>query len=64
MSEKRENVQSTEYHLRKAHEHINSAERYAEGTGDKGLHKRVTKLREDVTETRKEIATKIDPKKG
>lgn len=64
MSEKRENVQNTEYHLRRAHEHLSNAEGWAEKSGDKGLHKRVSKLREDVIETRKDIAKKLDPKQG
>jgi hypothetical protein len=60
ISEKKDAANSTEYHLRKAHEHLNDAERYSQGTGDKTLHQQVTKIREAVVETRKDLSKKMD----
>lgn len=59
-NEKRDAAQSTEYHLRKAHEHLNDAERSSQGTGDKSLVQKVTKVREAVIETRKDLNKKLD----
>lgn len=60
MSEKKEAAQNTEYHLRKAQEHLGDAELAAQQTGDKSLIQKVTKTRHDVVETRKELNKKLD----
>ena len=64
MSNKKENAQNTEYHLRQAHRHLSDAEGWAQRTGDKDLIKRVTKHREDVIETRKDLGKKLDNHQG
>lgn len=63
-NEKREAAQNTEYHLREAETSIRRAERSAQTTGDKSLVEKVTKVREAVTETRREIIKKLDNHSG
>lgn len=63
-SEKRENAQNTEHNLKRAEEYLRTAETSSQGTGDKQLQQQVTKIREAVTETRKEIIKKLDNHTG
>lgn len=61
MSEQtKKNAKDTEYHLRNAEIYIGDAERTATGTGDKKLVERVTKIRKEISETRKELVEKLD----
>jgi uncharacterized coiled-coil DUF342 family protein len=61
MSEQtKKNAKDVEYNLRNAEGYINEAERSAKGTGDKQLIEKVTKIRESVTETRKDLTKKLD----
>ena len=64
MNEKKENAQNTEHYLRRAHENLSEAERYSKGTGDKNLIQKVTKLRQDVKETREDLNKKMDNHSG
>lgn len=54
MSKKQE-ARNTAYYLRQAHAFIGNAQTSAEQTGDKNLHQKVTKLRSDIIEIRKEL---------
>jgi hypothetical protein len=63
-SEKRDQAQYTEHNLRQAEIHMGRAERAAQLTGDKSLVQKVTKIREAVTETRKDILKKLDNHSG
>lgn len=58
MSKKSE-ARSTAYYLRQAHAFISNAQESAEQTGDKNLHQKVTKLRNDLIEVRKDLETKL-----
>lgn len=61
MSEQtKKNAQDTEYNLRNAEEYMSEAERSAKGTGDKKLIEKVTQIRKTVTDTRKELNTKLN----
>ena len=61
---KRMEVQNTEYCLRQAHSLLSNAEIAASHTGDKELHQKVAKLRQDVIDIRKGIAKKLDNHSG
>lgn len=63
-NEKREAAQNTEHYLREAEIDMGRAERSAQVTGDKSLVEKVTKIRKEVTETRKEIIKKLDNHSG
>lgn len=57
--EKRKYAENTEYHLKRAEEHIGAAEQSSQGTGDRDLTKKVIKVKEAVSETRKELTKKL-----
>lgn len=60
MSEQtKKSAKDTEYNLRQAESYIGDAERSATQTGDKKLIEKVTKIRKDVVETRKELNEKL-----
>lgn len=59
-AETKKQVQNTEYYLRQAEGELGNAERSAQGTGDKQLIQKVTKMKESVQETRKEINEKLN----
>lgn len=63
-NEKRGHAVTTEHALRRAHENLNEAERHAQGTGDKTLIQKVTKVREAVVETCKDLHKKLDNHSG
>lgn len=59
-AETKKQAQNTEYYLREAETYTKEAERSAQGTGDKQLIQKVTKIRESMQETRKEINEKLN----
>ncbi len=61
MSEQtKKNAQDTEYYLRHAESYVKNAEKSAQGTGDKKLVEKVTKINQTITETRKELNEKLN----
>ena len=56
---KKQDAKSVAYYLRQAHAFISNAQTFAEQTGDSHLHQKVTKLRSDIIEVRKELEDKI-----
>ena len=52
---KKQDAKSVAYYLRQAHAFISNAQDFAEKTGDPTLHQRVTKLRSDLIEVRKDL---------
>lgn len=56
---KKQDAKSVAYYLRQAHAFISNAQDFAEKTGDKALHTKVTKLRSDLIEVRKDLETKL-----
>ena len=58
--ETKQAAKDTERDLRRAEEHLSAAEQSAKQTGDKSLHQKVTKIKEAVTETRKDLDSKLN----
>ena len=56
---KKQDARNTAYYLRQAHAFISNAQESAAETGDKNLHQKVTKLRSDLIEVRKELEDKL-----
>ncbi len=61
MSEQtKKSAKDTEFHLRQAEISIKSAEKTAQGTGDKQLVQKVTQITKTITDTRKELNEKLN----
>lgn len=56
---KKQNAQHTAFHLRMAHAFISHAQDSAKESGDNNLHQKVTKLRSDIIEIRKDLENKL-----
>jgi hypothetical protein len=57
--ETKEAAQTTHQHLQQAEVSVRRAEESAKQTGDKKLHQQVTKIKETVEQTRKDLGSKI-----
>lgn len=56
---KKQDARNTAYYLRQAHAFISNAQESAKLTGDNTLHQKVTKLRSDLIEVRKDLESKL-----
>lgn len=63
-AETRQAGHDTYQHLSDAEYSLKQAEKSATQTKDPGLIQKVTKIKEAVTETRKELSTKLDDNAG
>jgi hypothetical protein len=65
MSEQsREAIKKVSEHLEQADSHLGAGEAFSEQAGDKGLSKRIQKVRKEVAEVKKEIGEKMNPEKA
>jgi DNA anti-recombination protein RmuC len=63
-AETKQNAETTKKHLESAEKNLQAASETARKTGDGSLVKRVEKIAQDTTETRKELDRRLSEKGG